>query len=263
MNAKDPAVAPLPLGPRLAGKVVLVTGAGSGFGRATARRLAAEGAHVALADIDADTAAAAAREIGPPAIAVTADVCDAGAVAAMVADVVEQLGPIDVFHNNAGIAEFVTPVSEITRADWDQVLSVNLTAFFLGVQAVVPGMIERGSGSIILTASIAARRPRAGLAAYVAAKSGAVGLARQLALELAGDGIRVNVVNPGPAVTPMLDEFGFGEDRESVVASLSAALPLGRAIEPDDVAAAVAYLASDDARAVTGLVLNVDGGRDL
>ena len=248
---------------RLAGKVALVTGAGSGFGRATARRFAEEGARVALADIDGAAAAAAADEIGGAAIAVTADVCDAGSIAGAVAAAVDRLGPIDVFHNNAGMAERVTPISGIARDDWDRVIAVNLTAFFLGVQAVVPGMIERGTGSIILTGSIAARRPRAGLAAYVAAKSGAVGLARQLALELAGNGIRVNVINPGPAVTPMLDEFGFGDDHDAVVESLSETLPLGRPIEPEDVAAAAAYLASDDARAVTGMVLNVDAGRDL
>jgi 3-oxoacyl-[acyl-carrier protein] reductase len=201
--------------------------------------------------------------VGPPAIALTADVCDADSIARAVAAVVDRLGPIDVFHNNAGMAERATPVTRIAREEWDRVVAVNLTAFFLGVQAVVPGMVERRTGSIILTASIAARRPRAGLAAYVAAKSGAIGLARELALELAEHRVRVNVINPGPALTPMLDEFGFGDDHDAVVDALSAALPLGRAIEPEDVAAAAAYLASDDARAVTGLVLNVDAGRDL
>jgi len=261
MSTEQPAVAIAP--GRLAGRVALVTGAGSGIGRATAQRLAAEGARVALADIDGAAAESAARAIGAPAIALTTDVCDAGSIAAAVAAVADRLGPIDVFHNNAGMAERATAVTDISRAEWDRVIGVNLTAFFLGVQAVAPGMVERGKGSIILTASIAARRPRAGIAAYVAAKSGAIGLARQLALELAGHGVRVNVINPGPALTPMLDEFGFGADHDAVVESLSAALPLGRAIEPEDVAAAVAYLASDDARAVTGMVLNVDAGRDL
>lgn len=248
---------------RLAGKVAVVTGAGSGIGLATAARMSTEGARVALVDIDAAAARAAAAQVGNGSIGVAADVSDPDAVAAMVARAAAELGPIDVLHNNAGVAEAVTPVTDISRAEWERVVAVNLTAFLYGVQAVVPGMRERGGGSIVLTGSIATRRPRAGLAAYVAAKCGAVGLARQLAVELAPDRIRVNVVNPGPALTPMLDEFRFGDDHDSVVRALSEALPLGRAIEPDDVAAAVAYLVSDEARAVTGAIVNVDAGRDL
>jgi 3-oxoacyl-[acyl-carrier protein] reductase len=248
---------------RLTGKVALVTGAASGMGLATAERLTREGARVALVDINAEAVRAAAARVGVGAIGLAADVCDADAVARAVERTVAELGPIDVFHNNAGVAEAVTPVADIGRGEWDRILAVNLTAFFLGVQAVVPGMRAAGGGSIILTGTIATRRPRAGLAAYVASKCGAVGLARQLAVELAPDRIRVNVINPGPALTPMLDEFRFGEDHDAVVDALSDALPLGRAIESEDIAAAAAYLASDDARSVTGVVLNVDSGRDL
>lgn len=262
MTAEHAAQAP-PIPSRLAGKVALITGAASGMGLATARRLTAEGAHVALVDINGDAVSAAAEQVGGGSIAIAADVCEPEAVAVMVERTVAELGPIDVFHNNAGVAEAVTPVTEIPRGEWDRIVRVNLTAFFIGVQAVVPGMRAAGGGSIVLTGTIATRRPRAGLAAYVASKCGAVGLARQLAVELAPDAIRVNVVNPGPALTPMLDEFRFGEDRDQVVSALSDALPLGRAIESEDVAAAVAYLASEDARSVTGVVLNVDAGRDL
>jgi 3-oxoacyl-[acyl-carrier protein] reductase len=170
----------------------------------------------------------------------------------MVEATVDRYGGLDVFHNNAGIPEPATPLAEITRADWDKILDVNLTAFFLAAQAVAPAM---GEGVMLVTASIAGRRPRPGMAAYVAAKAGVIGLARALALELAPK-IRVNVINPGPANTPMLTEFGLSADVGEV-------LPLGRLIEPGDIAAAAVYLASDEASAVTGSVFNVDGGRDL
>lgn len=236
---------------RLEGKVALVTGAGAGIGRATARRFVAEGAQVIAVDLDG----ARARETCDGldgALPLAADVTDADDVARMVDAAVARFGVLDVFHNNAGLAERVKPLTEITREEWERVIAVNLTAFFIGAQAVAP--VLRPCGSILVTASIIARRPRIGLAAYVAAKAGVTGLARALALELAP--IRVNVINPGPANTEMLGEFGFD-------ASVGDALPLGRLIEPDDVAAAAVYLASDEASAVTGTVFNVDGGRDL
>jgi 3-oxoacyl-[acyl-carrier protein] reductase len=236
---------------RMAGKVALVTGAGAGIGRATVRRFAAEGARVVAVDRDEARAREACDGLAD-AVALVADVTVAADVARMVEAAVGRYGGLDVFHNNAGLAERVKPLAEITRAEWDRVIAVNLTALFLGAQAVAP--VLRPGGSILVTASIIARRPRAGLAAYVAAKAGVIGLARALALELAP--IRVNVINPGPANTEMLGEFGFD-------ASVGEALPLGRLIEPDDVAAAAVYLASDEARAVTGAVFNIDGGRDL
>ncbi len=237
----------------LSGKVALVTGAGSGIGRATARRFAAAGARVVAVDLDAEACE------GLDALALGADVTDADDVARMVATAVDRFGGLDVFHNNAGLPEESKPVTEITREEWDRVLAVNLTAFFLAAQAVVPAMRARGGGSIIVTASIIARRPRPGLAAYIAAKTGVTGLARALALELAGDRIRVNVINPGPARTPMLARFALGAENDAI----GSGLPLGRLVEPEDVAAAAEYLASDAAAAVTGTVLNVDAGRDL
>lgn len=247
---------------RLAGKATIVTGAGSGIGLASARRFVAEGASVIAADLDFEAATAACADLGPQAVPCAVDVRDGDQIKAMVDLAVERFGTVDVLFNNAGVAEAVKPLESIDRAEWDLVLGVNLGAFFFCVQAVAPVMKAAGSGSIILTASIAARRPRAGMAAYVASKSGAVGLAKELALELAPD-IRVNVINPGPAHTPMLQEFGFAASEQQALDNLGQALPLGQAIEPEDIASAAVYLASEEARMVTGITLNVDGGRDL
>ena len=254
---------PLHADGRLAGKVAIVTGAGSGMGRAIARRFLAEGARVVGVDLDPERARETCKGYGDAAVALQTDVRDAAAVSATVARAVERFGTVDILHSNAGIAETIKPLDEISVDEWDVVLDVNLKAFFLLARAVAPVMRRGGGGCILLTASIAARRPRPGMAAYVASKSGAVGLARALAIELAPDAIRVNVINPGPARTPMLKEFGFAADEQEALRLLADALPLGRAIEPDDVAAAAVYLASDEAANVTGVELNVDGGRDL
>jgi len=248
---------------RLRGKVAIVTGAASGIGLATATQFIQEGARVVLADRDRERAWSAAAALGPDALPFAVDVTDADQIAAMVEAATEHFGTVDVLYSNAGIAESVKPLAEIGIDEWRLVIDVNLTAFFLCARAVAPQMRAAGGGSIIVTASIAARRPRPGLAAYVASKSGAIGLARALAIELAPDRIRVNVINPGPARTPMLREFGFAGDEEDAVRQLESGLPLGQAIDPQDIAAAAVFLAGDEAAKVTGLVMNVDSGRDL
>ena len=236
---------------RLEGKVAVVTGAGSGIGRATVRRFVDEGASVVAADRDLEAARACVERLHN-AVAIEADVTRREDVARAVELARTQLGSLDVYFNNAGIPETVKPLAEIARTEWDAVIDANLTALFLAAQVAAPHL---HGGTLLVTGSIIANRPRPGLAAYVASKAGVVGLARALAVELAPD-VRVNVINPGPANTPMLDGFGFDSDPAQ-------ALPLKRLIEPEDIAAAAVYLASDDATAITGAVFNVDGGRDL
>lgn len=248
---------------RLAGKTAIITGAGSGIGAATARRFVAEGARVLVADLVGAHARRTCEALGSGAVPWTVDVSDHVAVDEMVGAAIDEFGALDILFSNAGIAESVKPLAEITPQEFDQVVDVNLKGFFLCARAAAPVMQAHGGGSMIVTGSIAARRPRPGMAAYVASKSGVVGLARGLAVELATDQIRVNVINPGPAQTPMLKEFAFTDDEAETLRSLQAGLPLGRAIQPDDIAAAAVYLSSDEAGNVTGLVMNVDGGRDL
>jgi 3-oxoacyl-[acyl-carrier protein] reductase len=263
MSHADTAAEPAGVGQRLVGKVAIITGAASGIGRGTAQRFVVEGASVLVADISGERAAQTCQELGRRTAPYTVDVSDPQAVAAMVSAAVDRFGSLDVLFSNAGVAESVKPLAQIDSAEWDQVIDVNLKGFFLCAQAAAPVMRAAGGGSIIATGSIAARRPRPGLAAYVASKSGLVGLARALALELAADRIRVNVINPGPAQTPMLQEFAFGDSEQEALTALRATLPLGKAIQPDDIAAAAVYLAADESSNVTGLVMNVDGGRDL
>jgi 3-oxoacyl-[acyl-carrier protein] reductase len=248
---------------RLAGKTAIVTGAGSGIGRAAALRFAAEGARVAAVDLDGAKADETRAAAGAGALALTVDVTDADAVQAAVAQVAEAFGGVDVYFNNAGVPQAAKPFAETSREEWDRILAVNLTALFTGVQAVAPVMREQGGGSVVVTSSIAATRPRPGIATYVASKAGVNGLVRALALELAPDRVRVNAIAPVAVRTPMLAQFAFADSEQATIERVEQTIPLGRLVEPEDIAAAALYLASDEARCVTGIILNVDGGRDL
>jgi 3-oxoacyl-[acyl-carrier protein] reductase len=248
---------------RLEGRTAIVTGGGSGIGRAIAHRFVAEGARVAVVDVIGEHAEAVAGELGDRGIAFAGDVTDGDALAEIVPRATAALGRLDVLVSNAGVAQAVKPFEQTSLQEWEQILAVNLTGLFLVAREVVPVMRSQGSGAIIVTSSIAATRPRRGLAAYVASKAGAIGFVRALALELASDRIRVNAIAPVAVRTPMLRAFGFGSDEQDTIAKVEQTIPLGRIIEPEDVAAAAVYLASDDARSITGITLNVDGGRDL
>jgi 3-oxoacyl-[acyl-carrier protein] reductase len=254
---------PTATGQRLAGKTAVVTGGGSGIGRAAARRFAAEGARVAVVDLDGDAAEATRAELGDDALALQLDVTDADAVGARIAEIADALGRIDVYFNNAGVPQAAKKLEDTSAAEWDRIMDVNLRAFFVGAQAVAPLMRAAGGGSIVVTSSIAAARPRPGIATYVASKAGVNGLVRALALELAPDRIRVNAIAPVAVRTPMLKEFAFADSEQATIERVEGSIPLGRLTEPEDVAAAALYLASDEARCITGIVLNVDGGRDL
>lgn len=242
---------------RLSGKRAVITGAASGMGLASARRFVAEGAQVMMVDID-EHCVEQAQRIGAGAHAMIADVTDPLAVRDLVASAAETLGGIDCYFNNAGIAQPVTPLQEVTIEQWDRIIAVNLTAIFLAAREAAPVMESQGGGCLLITSSISGRRPRRGLSAYTASKGAAIAFTNALAVELA-PAIRVNGIAPLATRTPMLKEFGFSQDEQE----LADVVPLKRLIEPEDVAAAAVFLASDEASSITGVTLDVDAGRNL
>jgi len=245
---------------RLTGKVAIVTGAAQGIGRAIASRLADEGAKVALADIQFDSAERAASEIcnsGAAAIAVALDVTKLDdAVAA--ADIVErELGPIDILVNNAGW-DILMPFVETTPELWDKVISINYRGVLNCCKAIAPRMQARGSGKIISISSDAGRVGSSGEAVYAGCKAAIVGFSKTLARELAANHINVNVVCPGPTDTALLKTAMAG--REKVLDAMARGIPFRRLGQPNDLAGAVAFFASPDSDFVTGQVLSVSGG---
>jgi NAD(P)-dependent dehydrogenase (short-subunit alcohol dehydrogenase family) len=246
---------------RLAGKVALVTGGGSGIGRAAAERFASEGAKVAVADYHVhggqDTAQAIKRA-GGEAIFVAVDVSDAAQVAQMVERALEAFGVIDILLNCAGIIINGTAL-ETTEQDWQRVIGINLTGTFLCCKAVLPHMVARGGGSIInLTSSAGAHDAIGNAVAYVASKGGVTLLTRALAIDHARQGVRVNAIAPGPTDTPMTRGY-FGSAQE--LEAFAAQFPFARLGQPEEIAAAALFLASDEASFVTGAVLAADGGQ--
>lgn len=242
------------------GRVALVTGAGSGIGRASAQRLAAEGASVIVTDLDGDAAAETAAPLGDAALAIGLDVTDGAALERAVAAGVERFGGLHLVHANAGVGMAATPVEELDIATWRHVIDVNLTGAFLTVRAAL-AELKRVQGAIVVTSSVSSMRSRDGLSPYIASKAGVNGLVHALAFELAPDRVRVNAVLPGPVATPVLMLLALGETDEETVAVAESGIPLGAMITPERVAAAVAYLLSDEAADVTGVLLPVDGGR--
>jgi NAD(P)-dependent dehydrogenase (short-subunit alcohol dehydrogenase family) len=248
---------------RVEGKVAIVTGAASGIGRATACLLAREGARVVVADVNADGAdetVETIRAAGGQAEFVRTDVSSAADVEAMVAQAVARFGRLDVLHNNAYWAPLNTPVVVTTEAQWDRTLDVTLKSVFLGCKYAIPVMVESGGGSIVNTASTAALVASPQFAAYAAAKGGVVALTRSVAFDYGSQGIRCNAVCPGLTETPATAPVLADAQRRKW---LTEKILVGRIGRPDDIAAAVLYLASDESGFVTGQTMVVDGGRQI
>jgi 3-oxoacyl-[acyl-carrier protein] reductase len=248
---------------RLRDRTALVTGAGAGFGAGIARAFAREGARVVVLDLDGSAAERVAREIGDAAAACAGDVTEPEAVERAVAAASALGGRIDVLVNNAGWTHRNKPMLEVTEEEFDRIFAVNVRAIFLTTRAVVPAMRAAGGGVILNIGSTAGVRPRPGLTWYNASK-GAVNLvSKSMALELAPDRIRVNCVAPVMGATGLLEAFMGLPDTPENRARFVATIPMGRLSEPEDIAEACVYLASDAAAFVTGVVLPVDGGRTV
>jgi len=245
---------------RLANKVALVTGAASGFGKAVAETYAREGAKVAVVDINAAAAKDVAKAIGPTATAITCDVSRKADVDAAAKATVSAFGTVDILVNNAGAAHRNRPMLEVDEAEFDRVFAVNVKSIFLFAHAVIPLFRKQGHGVIINIGSTAGIRPRPGLAGYNASKGAVNLLSKSMAVELAPDKIRVCALAPVAGETALLPTF-LGSDDPAVRAKFVASVPLGRLSVPQDVANAALFLASAEAEFLTGVVLEVDGGR--
>jgi 2-hydroxycyclohexanecarboxyl-CoA dehydrogenase len=247
------------------GRVAVVTGAASGMGLAIARQLAARGDRVALLDLQGDATLRAAetlREAGARAIGAQVDVSDRAAVDAALDKVRAELGPVAIMVTAAGLDAFER-FGEITPESWERVLAVNLTGTFHCLQAAVPDMLAAGWGRLVTISSSSAQSGAPRMAHYVAAKAGVVGLTRALALELARKGITVNVVTPGMIDTPMLRRAAARGDVGTLEQTAARAVPVGRAGQPEEIAATCAFLCSDEAAFITGQVIGVNGGMVL
>jgi 3-oxoacyl-[acyl-carrier protein] reductase len=245
---------------RLKDKVAIVTGAASGFGAGMARRFAEEGAKVVLADLAGEGARRVAGEIGGEARAIGVDVASRDDTEAMVASALDAFGRLDIMVNNAGYTHRNGSMLDVGEETFDRIVAVNMKAIYLSAQAVVPVMERQGGGTILTTASTAGLRPRPGLTWYNASKGWAITATKSMAVELAPRKIRVNCLCPVAGETGMLASF-MGEDTPEKRALFQASIPLGRLSNPLDIANAALWLVSDEAEFVTGVALEVDGGR--
>ena len=251
---------------RLRGRRTVVTGAASGIGAAISRRYALEGASVALVDRNGDGIALVAdaiRATGSTAIPIQADLVLAAGLERAVEESVRGLGGIDVLVNCAGVGQRPKPIEETGEAEFDRIFSINVRSVFLTIRAALPHLAQSQEPVIVNIASNISIRPRPGYAAYTASKGAVATLTRSLALELAPRNIRVVALCPAASDTPMLVEFMGGANTPESRAAIAEAIPMGRLVQPDEVAGVAAWAASTDARMVTGELISVDGGRGI
>ena len=245
---------------RLKDKTAIVTGAGSGFGKGIAMRFAKEGARVGVVDINAEAAREAASQIGNSAFAMEADVSIDRDVSRMVQEALDRWGQLDILVNNAGTTHRNQPMPEVTEEEYERIFAVNVKSVYLSAKHIVPVMKKQGFGVILNVASTAGVRPRPGLVWYNTSKGAMMTATKAMAIELAGEKIRVNAINPVAGETGMLHLF-MGEDTPEKRAQFISSIPLGRLSLPEDMANAALFLCSDEAEMITGLCMEVDGGR--
>ena len=245
---------------RLKDKTAIVTGGASGFGQGIVEAFLREGARVMIADINGDAAADLADRCGDKAIAQRVDVGDRASVNAMSEAARQAFGQVDILVNNAGVTHLPTPLEEVSEEEFDRVVNVNMKSVYLTAQALVPHMKAQGNGAILNVASTAGVSPRPNLNWYNASKGWMITATRTMAVELAPSGVRVNAINPVAGETPLLKSF-MGEDTPEVRAKFLSTIPLGRFSTPQDMGNAALYLCSDEASMVTGVCMEVDGGR--
>ena len=245
---------------RLKDKTAIVTGAGSGFGKGIAMRFVKEGARVGVIDINAEAAREVASQIGNSAFAMEADVSIDGDVSRMVQEALDCFGQLDILVNNAGTTHRNQPMTEVTEEEYERIFAVNVKSVYLSARHVVPVMKKQGFGVILNVASTAGVRPRPGLVWYNTSKGAMMTATKAMAIELAGEKIRVNAINPVAGETGMLHLF-MGEDTPEKRAQFISSIPLGRLSLPEDMANAALFLCSDEAEMITGLCMEVDGGR--
>lgn len=245
---------------RLQGKTAIVTGGGSGFGAGIVQKFITEGARVMVADINPDSAAAIADSAGDHAMAHTVDVSDGASVQAMADAAFAAYGKLDILVNNAGVTHLPDAMEDITEEDFDRVLAVNAKSVFLAAKSFVPHMKANGSGTILNVASTAGVSPRPRLSWYNSSKGWMITATRSMAVELAPFGVRVNALNPVAGETPLLKSF-MGEDTPQMREKFLATIPLGRFSQPSDLGNAACFLCSDEASMITGVAMEVDGGR--
>src|SRR5919205_4370583 len=245
---------------RLEGKRAIVTGAGAGIGRTIALRFSSEGARIALADLDEKAAQKVAGEIGGKTLIRRTNVARAEEVEALVRSVIGEWGGLDVMVNNAGVGVAAT-APETSEEDWDRQMDVNLKGTFYGIKYAVPAMSDSGGGSIINISSVAALVGVPDRAAYCAAKGGILALTRAAAIDHISEGVRVNCIAPGTVDTPWIGRITAGyDDPKEARASMEARQPHGRFVQPEEIAAMAAYLASDESASAVGACMVVDGG---